>query len=120
RRSSRTTACRSNRRPARSPAAAGPARPTRAPPRRTAHSHTPSGRARSAARVSEERAKLALPARREGRRLAEPHKDALPVNMTLAAGPPEEVAERARAGLRDRYACFKVKVRLADDVAQVA
>jgi L-Ala-D/L-Glu epimerase len=42
------------------------------------------------------------------------------VNMTLAAGPPEEVAERARAGLRDGYACFKLKVGLPDDEERVA
>ena len=40
--------------------------------------------------------------------------------MTLAAGPPEEVAERARAGVRDGYACFKLKVGLPDDPDRVA
>jgi L-alanine-DL-glutamate epimerase-like enolase superfamily enzyme len=40
--------------------------------------------------------------------------------MTLAAGPPEEVAERARAGLREGYACFKLKVGLPDDADRVA
>ncbi len=42
------------------------------------------------------------------------------MNMTLAAGPPEEVAEQARDGLREGYACFKVKVGLPDDVERVA
>ena len=42
------------------------------------------------------------------------------MNVTLAAGPPEEVAERARAGLRDGYACFKLKVGLPDDAERVS
>ena len=78
------------------------------------------GRRPPQARAAEEIARLDLHARQEQRPLAEPHKDALPVNMTLAAGPPEEVAERARAGLRDGYACFKLKVGLPDDVDRVA
>ena len=78
------------------------------------------GRRPPQARAAEEIARLDLHARQEGRPLAEPHKDALAVNMTLAAGPPEEVAERARAGLRDGYACFKLKVGLPDDLDRVA
>jgi L-Ala-D/L-Glu epimerase len=78
------------------------------------------GRRPPQARAAEEIARLDLHARQEDRPLAEPHKDALPVNMTLAAGPPEEVAERARAGLREGYACFKLKVGLPDDVDRVA
>ncbi|HVG76120.1 MAG TPA: enolase C-terminal domain-like protein [Thermoleophilaceae bacterium] len=78
------------------------------------------GRRPPHARAAEEIARLDLHARQEERPLAEPHKDALAVNMTLAAGPPEEVAERARAGLRDGYACFKLKVGLPDDVERVA
>jgi o-succinylbenzoate synthase len=78
------------------------------------------GRRPPQARAAEEIARLDLHARQEERPLAEPHKDALAVNMTLAAGPPEEVAERARAGLRDGYACFKLKVGLPDDVDRVA
>ena len=78
------------------------------------------GRRPPQARAAEEIARLDLHARQEERPLAEPHKDALPVNLTLAAGPPEEVAERARAGLRDGYACFKLKVGLPDDVERVA
>lgn len=78
------------------------------------------GRRPPQARAAEEIARLDLHARQEERPLAEPHKDALAVNMTLAAGPPEEVAERARAGLRDGYACFKLKVGLPDDLDRVA
>jgi o-succinylbenzoate synthase len=78
------------------------------------------GRRPPQARAAEEIARLDLHARQEERPLAEPHKDSLPVNMTLAAGPPEEVAERARAGLRDGYACFKLKVGLPDDPDRVA
>src|SRR5919107_537561 len=72
------------------------------------------------ARAAEEIARLDLHARQEERPLAEPRKDALAVNQTLAAGPPDEVAERARAGLRDGYACFKLKVGLPDDAERVA
>ena len=64
--------------------------------------------------------RLDLHARQEERPLAEPRRHALPVNMTLAAGPPEEVAERARAGMSAGYACFKLKVGLPDDVERVA
>jgi L-Ala-D/L-Glu epimerase len=42
------------------------------------------------------------------------------VNLTLAGGPPGEVAERARAGLRAGYACFKVKVGMPEDAERVA
>jgi o-succinylbenzoate synthase len=78
------------------------------------------GRRPPQARAAEEIARLDLHARQEERPLAEPRKDSLPVNMTLAAGPPEEVAERARAGLREGYACFKLKVGLPDDAERVA
>ena len=78
------------------------------------------GRRPPQARAAEEIARLDLHARQEERPLAEPHKDSLPVNMTLAAGPPSEVAERARAGLREGYACFKLKVGLPDDPDRVA
>lgn len=77
------------------------------------------GRRPPQARAAEEIARLDLHAREEGRPLAEPVKDALPVNMTLAAGPAEEVADQARAGLREGYACFKVKVGLPDDAERV-
>lgn len=78
------------------------------------------GRRPPQARAAEEIARLDLEARQEGRALAEPAKDALPVNMTLPAGPPEEVAARAREGLRAGYACFKVKAGLPDDGDRVA
>jgi L-alanine-DL-glutamate epimerase-like enolase superfamily enzyme len=42
------------------------------------------------------------------------------VNMTLSAGPPAEVAERAREGVRAGYACFKLKVGLPDDAERAA
>jgi o-succinylbenzoate synthase len=72
------------------------------------------------ARTAEEMALLDLEARREGRPLGEPGAEAIPVNRTLPAGPPEEVAERAAEGVRDGYACFKVKVGLPDDAERVA
>jgi L-Ala-D/L-Glu epimerase len=78
------------------------------------------GRRPPQARAAEEIARLDLHARQEDRPLAEPRKDALAVNTTLAAGPPDEVAERARAGLRAGYACFKLKVGLPDDAERVA
>ena len=78
------------------------------------------GRRPPQARAAEEIARLDLHARQEDRPLAEPRKDALAVNMTLEAGPPDEVAERARAGLRAGYACFKLKVGLPDDAERVA
>lgn len=78
------------------------------------------GRRPPQARAAEEIARLDLEARQEQRPLAEPVRDALPVNMTLPAGPPAEVAERARAGVRAGYACFKVKVGLPEDVERVA
>jgi L-Ala-D/L-Glu epimerase len=78
------------------------------------------GRRPPQARAAEEIARLDLEARQEDRPLAEPARDALPVNLTLPAGPPAEVAERAREGLRAGYACFKVKVGLPEDVERVA
>ena len=78
------------------------------------------GRRPAQARAAEEIARLDLEAREERRPLAEPRKDALAVNMTLPAGPPEEVAARARDGLSQGYACFKLKVGLPDDAERVA
>ena len=78
------------------------------------------GRRPPQARAAEEIARLDLEARREGRPLAEPAKDALAVNLTLGAGPADEVAAQARDGLSEGYACFKVKVGLPDDAARVA
>ena len=42
------------------------------------------------------------------------------MNLTLPAGPPDEVAAAAARGLRDGYSCFKVKVGLPDDSERVA
>jgi o-succinylbenzoate synthase len=78
------------------------------------------GRRPPQARAAEEIARLDLQARQEGRPLAELAKDALPVNMTLPAGPPEEVAARAQDGVREGFACFKVKVGLPEDAERVA
>lgn len=70
--------------------------------------------------AAEEMARLDLEARREGRSVCEPGADAIPVNRTLTAGPPEEVAARAKEGLRAGYSCFKLKVGLPDDSDRVA
>ena len=78
------------------------------------------GRRPPQARAAEEVAKLDLLARQEERPLAEPARDALPVNMTLPAGPPEETAARAREGMREGFASFKLKVGLPDDAERVA
>jgi L-Ala-D/L-Glu epimerase len=72
------------------------------------------------ARAAEEMARLDLEARREGRAVGEPGADAIAVNHTLAAGPPEEVAQSAREALREGFACFKLKVGLPDDTERVA
>jgi L-Ala-D/L-Glu epimerase len=72
------------------------------------------------ARTAEEMARLDLEARREGRPLGEPGAEAIAVNRTLPAGPPDEVAERAAEGVREGYSCFKVKVGLPDDAERVA
>ena len=55
------------------------------------------GAAPPQARAAEEIARLDLEARREERPLGEPRHDAIPVNLTLPAGPPEEVAARRAA-----------------------
>ncbi len=72
------------------------------------------------ARTAEEMARLDLEARREGRPIGEPGADVIPVNKTLAGGPPAEVAERAAEGVREGFSCFKVKVGLPDDDERVA
>ena len=72
------------------------------------------------ARAAWELAELDLQARRRGRPLGEPGADAIPVNRTLPAGPPQETAARARDGVRAGFSCFKVKVGLPDDVQRVA
>lgn len=72
------------------------------------------------ARAALEMALLDLRARREGRSVGEPGADAIAVNRTLPAGPPEEVAHHAGEGVRAGYSCFKLKVGLPDDVERVA
>ena len=72
------------------------------------------------ARTAEEMARLDLEARREGRPIGEPGAERIAVNRTLPAGPPEEVAARAREGVQEGYACFKLKVGLPDDLERVA
>jgi o-succinylbenzoate synthase len=72
------------------------------------------------ARAAEEMARLDLEAGRAGRPIGEPGAEVIPVNRTLAGGPPAEVAERAAAGVRQGYSCFKVKVGLPDDEDRVA
>ena len=67
------------------------------------------------ARAAWELAELDLQMRRRGKPLGEPGADAIPVNCTLAAGPPDEVAAAAEKGLREGYSCFKLKVGLPDD-----
>ena len=78
------------------------------------------GRRPPQARAAEELARLDLLARQEERPLAEPAKDAIAVNMTLPAGPPAEAAERAREGVGEGFASFKLKVGLPDDAERVA
>jgi L-Ala-D/L-Glu epimerase / N-acetyl-D-glutamate racemase len=70
--------------------------------------------------AAEEMARLDLEGRRAGRPVGEPGAEAIAVNRTLGAGPPEEVARRAAEGLREGFACFKVKVGLPDDAERVA
>jgi o-succinylbenzoate synthase len=72
------------------------------------------------ARAAEEMALLDLQASRAGRAIGEPGAEVIPVNRTLAGGPPAEVAERASEGVREGYSCFKVKVGLPDDEERVA
>ena len=50
------------------------------------------GRRPPQARAAVEMARLDLDARREGRPVGEPGAEAIPVNRTLVAGPPEEVS----------------------------
>jgi o-succinylbenzoate synthase len=78
------------------------------------------GRRPRQARAAVELARLDLDARREGRPVGEPGMEAIPVNKTLSAGPPEEAAAHAAEGVRDGYSCFKLKVGLPDDEDRVA
>jgi L-Ala-D/L-Glu epimerase len=72
------------------------------------------------ARTAWELAELDLQARRRDRPLGEPGADAIPVNWTLAAGPPEEVARAGADAVRRGYACLKLKIGLPDDSERVA
>ena len=72
------------------------------------------------ARAAWELALLDLEARRAGRSLGEPGAEAIAVNRTLPAGPPDEVARHAADGVRDGFSCFKLKVGLPDDDERVA
>jgi o-succinylbenzoate synthase len=66
-----------------------------------------------------ELALLDIAARRAGRPIGEPGAERIAVNRTLPAGPPAEVAEHAAQGVRDGFACFKLKVGLPDDAERV-
>ena len=72
------------------------------------------------ARAAEEMARLDLAARRQGRALGDPGAEAIAVNHTLPAGPPEEIAAAAGRAARAGYSCFKLKVGLPDDAERVA
>jgi len=72
------------------------------------------------ARAAEEMAALDLRARRDRRPVGDPGAEAIAVNRTLPAGPPDEVARYAADGVRAGYSCFKLKVGLPDDAARVA
>jgi L-alanine-DL-glutamate epimerase-like enolase superfamily enzyme len=72
------------------------------------------------ARAAWELAELDLAARRLGKPMGEPGADAIPVNFTLPAGPPDEAAAAAAGALADGYSCFKLKVGLPDDADRVA
>jgi L-Ala-D/L-Glu epimerase / N-acetyl-D-glutamate racemase len=78
------------------------------------------GRRPPQVRAAEELARLDVDARREDRPVAEAETEAIPVNRTLSAGPPEEAAAHAAEGMREGYACFKLKVGLPDDEERVA
>lgn len=72
------------------------------------------------ARAAGEMADLDLRGRQSGRPIAEPGLEAIAVNRTLSAGPPDEVGEHAAEGVRAGYSCFKLKVGLPDDAERVA
>jgi L-alanine-DL-glutamate epimerase-like enolase superfamily enzyme len=52
--------------------------------------------------------------------VGKPGADVIPVNRTLPAGPPEEVAAHAVDGVRAGFSAFKLKVGLPDDRLRVA
>jgi L-Ala-D/L-Glu epimerase / N-acetyl-D-glutamate racemase len=71
------------------------------------------------AHAATEMAQLDLEGRRSGKGLTDPGAEAIPVNLALPAGPPDEVAELAREGLAAGYSCFKLKVGTPDDAPRV-
>jgi L-Ala-D/L-Glu epimerase len=78
------------------------------------------GRRPPQVRAAVEMARLDLDARRENRPVGDVGAEAIPVNRTLSAGPPEEAAARAAEGVQQGYSCFKLKVGLPDDEQRVA
>jgi o-succinylbenzoate synthase len=72
------------------------------------------------ARSAREMAMMDLSSRQKERPIGEPGAEAIPVNRTLPAGPPDEVARRAADGAAAGYSCFKLKVGLPDDVERTA
>jgi o-succinylbenzoate synthase len=71
-------------------------------------------------RSAREMAMMDLSSRQKERPIGEPGAEAIPVNRTLPAGPPDEVAKRAAEGAAAGYSCFKLKVGLPDDVERTA
>jgi o-succinylbenzoate synthase len=80
----------------------------------------PSGETPPHARSAREMAMMDLAARQKDRPIGEPGAEKIAVNLTLPAGPAEEVAERAKEGAARGYSCFKLKVGLPDDAERVA
>ena len=72
------------------------------------------------ARSAREMAMMDLSSRQKERPIGEPGAEAIPVNRTLPAGPPDEVARRAADGAAAGFSCFKLKVGLPDDVERTA
>jgi L-Ala-D/L-Glu epimerase len=70
--------------------------------------------------AADEMAFLDLEGHRLGVPVAEPKEPTVAVNFTLAGATPEDVAASARAARADGYNCFKLKVGLAEDEANVA
>jgi o-succinylbenzoate synthase len=70
--------------------------------------------------AADEMAFLDLEGRRLGSPLAELGSGTVAVNFTLAGATPEDVGTSAAAARAEGYACFKLKVGLADDEVRVA
>lgn len=69
--------------------------------------------------AADELAELDLQARIAGEPALAGASGTVPVNMTLPAGPLEELARDAAAGATAGFGCFKVKVGFGDDVERV-